>query len=140
MKDDISPEVLQIISEAVAHQNRIDYEGAGPKAPHGAITYKDVCLSSRYDVQGEFSHMRRAIDAMPELMARRIESIWCDSKACAYYVVAVKPRLFAKGLVDEINAAFKAIGGYNGLEILRDDGPSESFDPWWPEDFMDEEV
>jgi hypothetical protein len=134
MADDLTPEQMRCISEAIAYQHGLDYEEAGPKAPHGPIVYKGVVLSSRYDVQSEFTHMRGAIDLIPELLARRIESIWCDSNACAYYVVTVRPRLFVEALVDEVEAAFKELGGFNGLDIECDEGQGKSFDPWWPED------
>jgi hypothetical protein len=62
---DIPPEKFHALSEALAHQDRIDYEGTGPKAPHGDIIYKGVLLSSRYDVLNEFVHMRKAIEGRP---------------------------------------------------------------------------
>ena len=129
----------QRLSEALAHQHRLDYEDAGPKAPHGPIAYKGVTLSSRFDALREFAAMRKAIDLMPELMARRLESIWCDSKACAYYVVTVRKGFYVEALRDEIEDAFRGIGGFNGLDILCDDHKGVSFDPWWPEaEFFDE--
>ena len=140
MEKDFTPEQAQLISEALAYQYRLDYEGAGPKAPHGPIVYKGVELSSRFDVKSEFSHMRRAIDLMPELMARRIESIWCDSRACAYYVVTARPAFFVDALPHEIKAAFRDVGGFNGLDIPCDGRKALSFDPCWPGDELSDEL
>jgi hypothetical protein len=121
------------VAEAVAQQYQIERDSCGPKAPHGDITYKGVCLSSRYDVAHEFAHMRRVIDAMPELMARRIESIWCDSHACADYTVMIDSRLYLPELPEVIDEAFRACGGYNGLRMYADGYPTEDRDPYWPE-------
>src|SRR5438270_24202 len=88
--NDLTPDDIKRIGEAIAYQNKLDYDETGPKAPHGDITYKGVALSSQYDVKSEFDEMKRVIDSMPELMARRINSIWCDSKACACFIVQIR--------------------------------------------------
>ena len=133
MPDDLTPEQLRNVVEALAYQNRLDYEEAGPKAPHGDIVYKGVILCSRYDVASEFSRMKKAIDAMPELMARRLESIWCDSKACAFYVVHIVPKLYLDDLPYVVEDGFKSLGGYNGLSIECEGRRIPYRDCYWPE-------
>jgi hypothetical protein len=127
--DDVDHE---LIGRAIAIQNQIDYEDTGPKAPHGDITYKGVRLSSRFDVQSEFNHMKAVIDSMPELMGRRIESIWCDSKGCAFYTVTIQPARFVDDLPYLIEDAFKARGGYNGLSIECEGQDIPYRDCYWP--------
>lgn len=131
---EIDPQTLDRIAVAIAEQSQMDYEDAGPKAPHGDIVYHGVLLSSRYDVASEFAHMRRAIDAMPELMARRVESIWCDSKATADYRITLDARLFVDGLSEVVEDAFRSVGGYNGLLIECDGQKAVWLDPYWPGD------
>lgn len=134
--DDFTEEELARISEAIAHQNRLDYEETGPKAPHGDIEYKGVVLSSRYDVAAEFSNMKRVIDAMPELMARRLDSIWCDSKACACYTVQIRSHLHLDELPYEIEDAFKStLRGYNGLSIDCEGRQIPYRDCYWADDY-----
>jgi hypothetical protein len=101
--------------------------------------YKGVCLSSRYDLEHEYDAMRRAVDAMPELMARRIESIWCDSKACACYTIMFVYGLFVPQLPDIIDDAFRAVGGHNGITFCADGHSIDARDPWWPWGPDDEE-
>jgi hypothetical protein len=131
--DELSPEMLRRLGEAIDYQNKLDYEEAGPKAPHGDILYKGVVLSSRYDALHEFTEMKRAVDSMPELMARRLESIWCDSKACAFYTVHIKPEFFLDHLPTVIEDAFKSLGGYNGLSIECEGRRIPYCDCYWPE-------
>jgi hypothetical protein len=125
---------LEKIGEALRQQSEIDYRDAGPKAPHGDIAYRGVWLSSRYDVAAEFDHMKAVIDGMPELMARRIESIQCDSKACAYYSVEIRPGKFLNDLPMIIETTFKRQGGFNGLSITCPGEQAVDLDPFWPGD------
>ncbi|MDM9644317.1 hypothetical protein [Rhizobium sp. S163] len=121
------------LARLVAEQSRFDYEDAGVKAPHGDIAYKGVVLSSRYNVASEFARMRKVIDRMPELMARRLESIWCDSKASSVYAVEILPRHYAEELPSWIQAAFIAGGGYNGLSIECGGRDIDCIENYWPE-------
>ncbi|TPK68058.1 hypothetical protein FJ546_05965 [Mesorhizobium sp. B2-4-19] len=110
----ISPEGAALFRR----QFEIDYAEAGPKAPVSSFIYKGVEISSRWSVLSEFETMKRAIDLMPELMARRLSRIWCDSNCTANYVIGVKSRLFVQDLKWEINDAFRAAGGgHNGIMI-----------------------
>jgi hypothetical protein len=131
--DELSPEMLRRLGEAMNYQNKLDYEDAGPKAPHGDIIYKGVALSSRYDALHEFAAMKRAVDAMPELMARRLDSIWCDSKAGVCYTVQIRPEFYLDDLPYVIEDAFKSLGGYNGLSIECEGRNIPYRDCYWPE-------
>lgn len=81
----------------------------------------------------EYDLMRAAVDAMPELMARRLQSIWCDSVACAYYVVQIKPHRFLESLPDEVDKAFESLGGYDGLRVQCEGRNLPIRDCYWPE-------
>lgn len=128
------------VAQAIREQFEIDYAEAGPKAPVDSFSYKGIKISSRWAVLSEFETMKRAIDALNELMARRLSRIWCDSNCTANYVVGVKPRMFISDLKWEINDAFRiAGGGHNGILIEEGgDGPFEgrfivNLDPDWGE-------
>ena len=111
----------QAIAEAIAYQNAIDIDAAGPKAPHGAIPYKGVVIDSRWNVLAEFRSMRSIVDELSELMRARIASIWCDSNCTANYIVTVKPGKFAVDLPDAVEAAIVTVcGGHNGIMIESD--------------------
>ena len=120
------------ISAAIFKQNELDYEDAGPKAPYETILYRGVTLSSRHNVIGEFDEMRRVIDSIPELLARRIDNIWCDSKANSYFVVTISPEKFLGSLPDIIFEAFRHNGAFNGVEVNCPPKFSVIADPWWP--------
>jgi hypothetical protein len=123
---------LADIALAVSEQNRIDRDSAGPKEPYENTLYKDVTIASRYSVKHEFNSMRRIIDAMPQLIAVRVETIWCDSLAGACYTVMLQPGAFTEVILESIFAAFvKAVGGWNGLIIYGDKGQSQDFDCYW---------
>lgn len=109
------------VAEAIAHQNAIDRAEAGPKAPHGAISYRGVTLDSRWDVLAEYSAMRSIVDALPDLVRVRIESFWCDSKCTANYIVMVKARRFVADLPYAVEGAVVATcGGHNGIMVQSD--------------------
>jgi hypothetical protein len=129
----ISDTDLEVIAAAAAKQNEIDRASAGPKEPYDSVPYKGVSIASRYSVKHEFDEMRRAIDAMPELIARRVESIWCDSNACACYIVMLHTGRCTSTILDAVHATFvQAVGGWNGLVVYGDDGKSHDFDCYWP--------
>jgi hypothetical protein len=96
-------------------------------------TYKGIILSSRRGLDHEYKAMARVVDAIPELMARRVESIWCDSCACVTYTVIASPGLYAPELPWSVRDAFRAVGGYNGISVYGDKGQSDEFDTYWPE-------
>lgn len=122
MTDDfLSSSNRQAIAEAMAHQNAIDREAAGPKAPHGAIIYRDVAIDSRWNVLSEYNRMRSIVDRLPDLMRVRIESIWCDSNCTANYVVTIKSNRFVPDIPYAVEDAVIAVGGgHNGIMIQSD--------------------
>jgi hypothetical protein len=122
------------ISEALRKQSEMDYRDTGPKAPHGDISYRGVMLSSRYDVAGEFDCMKAVVDKLPELMARRIESIWCDSKACSFFAITIRSDKFLEQLPQLVENAFRTCGGFNGLSIYCNGRAAINVDPFWPGD------
>lgn len=125
---DLPPEAAELIQR----QHDIDRVDAGPKAPISGFRYRGVQIESRWAVIAELDTMRRIIDAMPELMARRLETIWCDSNAGACYTVTVRPSLYIPDLRWAIGeAVMEAGGGHNGIMIEMDDGNGCHIDPSW---------
>jgi hypothetical protein len=120
-------QAFELPPEAAAllrRQFEIDYEAAGPKAPYGRMVHKGVRIESRWDVVSEFETMRKIIDAMPELMARRLAWIWCDSNCGSNFVVGAKPSRFVPALKWEVADAVKAAnGGHNGIIIEDGERP-----------------
>jgi hypothetical protein len=78
--------------------------------------------------------MRRIIDAMPELMACRLDAIWCDSNAGSCYAVTVRPGFWVPDLRWAIaDAVREAGGGHNGITVEADGGNGYHIDPDWGE-------
>lgn len=108
------PELL----ERLRFQNELDRAEAEPKAPVSGFVYKGIRLESRWSVLRELNVMTRVVDAMPELLARRIEVIWCDSKATSNYIVTAKDGPWASELRWAIEAALLQVnGGHNGVRF-----------------------
>ena len=105
----------------------------GASEPVGCVTYKGVILASRFKLKSEFEQMCRVLDAMPEAMTQRIESIWCDSKTGADFAIGVKPEAFAPELPDQIADAFRAAGGFDALAVYGGDGQFQDFDACRPD-------
>ncbi|MEO0487556.1 MAG: hypothetical protein AAF092_16755 [Pseudomonadota bacterium] len=125
---DLSPEAAELIQR----QHDIDRADAGPKAPVSGVLYRGVQIESRWAVMAELDTMRRIIVAMPELMARRLESFSCDSNAGACYTVTVRPGLYVPDLRWAIaDAVMEAGGGHNGIMVEADGGKSCHIDPHW---------
>lgn len=122
------------MAAAVRQQYEMDRAEAGQKAPIDKFKYKGVWIESRWAVLSELDTMRKVIDAMPELLARRLDSIWCDSKAQACYEVTVKDGLWLDDLRWAIeDAIIEAGGGHNGILINADQGRGAHVDPNWGE-------
>jgi hypothetical protein len=102
----------------IRRQVEMDHEAAGPKAPYTELWHNGIRIESRWDVLREFRVMQQAIDAIPELLARRISWMWCDSNCGAKFVVGVKHSLYGPELERAIVGALRAAsGGYNGVTI-----------------------
>ena len=135
MVDDI--EMPPNLAEALHRQNEIDRAASGQKAPVSGFTYKGVRLESRWAVLCELEDMKCIVDAMPELMSRRLETIWCDTKASATDTVTVKDRLWVPDLKWTISDAIvDAVGGHNGIYIDGDAPSGMDVDPYWPGDYV----
>ncbi|MBY6137635.1 hypothetical protein KUV61_17500 [Nocardioides marinus] len=129
---DLPPEAAELIQ----HQHDTDRAAAGPKAPVSGFTYRGVQIESRWAVLAELDTMRRIIDTMPELLARRLEDIWCDSNAGACYTVTVRSGLWVPELRWAISdAVMEAGGGHNGIMVEADGGNGFDVDPNWGEQF-----
>ncbi len=127
---ELPPEAAALIQ----HQYDIDRADAGPTAPVSGFRYRGVQIESRWAVLSELDTMRGIIDGMPELMARRLETIWCDSKAGACYTVTVRSGFWVRDLHWAISdAVTKAAGGHNGIMIEADNGNGCHIDPDWGE-------
>ncbi|MBY6120446.1 hypothetical protein KUV64_15030 [Mameliella alba] len=100
------------------------------------FTYKGVRLESRWAVLRELENMKRIVEAMPELMSRRLETIWCDTKDGATYTVTVKDRLWVPDLKWMISDAIvDAVGGHTGIYIAGDEPSGMDVDPYRPGDY-----
>lgn len=127
---DVPPEAAELIQR----QYDIDRAEAGTKAPISGYRYRGVQIESRWALMAELDTMRRIIDAMPELMARRLETIWCDSKAGACYMVTVRPGFWVSDLRWAIrDAVMETGGGHNGIILEADGGKGCHIDPNWSE-------
>lgn len=104
------------------------------KTPYDETVYQGLTIGSRYNLAHEFGAMRSVVDAMPVYVRRAVQSIWCNSKACADYAVELDPHKFYSGLPEDVRIAFLDGGrGFNGLWV-RSGEDQFAFDPEWPED------
>jgi hypothetical protein len=127
---ELSPEQ----SALLRRQLELDREEAGPKLPIDALPYRGVTLESRFSVAAEFETMKAIVDALPDLVRVRLESIWCDSRAQADYAVTVAQGRWAEEMEFEVrDAVIAAAHGFNGLSVSGDDH-HVAFDPDWADD------
>ena len=137
--DNRDAELEAKIFEAIRIQNDIDYHEAGPKAPASSIIYKGVNVASRWGVLSELEAMKSFIDVLPELAARRINNIWCDSKCSANYVVGLKSDSDIDYFKFQFeDAVLSETGGHNGIMFQLGEQPFvgdilTSLDPEWRE-------
>ncbi len=100
-------------------------------------TYKGVVLESRQSLRSEIEDMKGIVDAMTRDSARRLESIWCDSKAGATYTVSVRDGLWLQDLRVALgDAVVKSCGGHNGIYLEGDAPTGSDIDPDWPGDYV----
>ncbi|WP_395332105.1 hypothetical protein WBP06_04075 [Novosphingobium sp. BL-8H] len=94
------------------------------------IHYKGVQISSRYDMVSEIGEMRRVIDAFTPMVLKRVQSIWCDSKAGAMYSVSILPGPWDESIAAGIARAFRSGKGFNAIVLTC--GKRQVFiDPSW---------
>jgi len=121
-------------SAVFQRQSDIDREEAGPKVPYDTLNYCGVSLQSRYSVLHEFETMKAVVDAMPKDVRLRLDSIWCDSKACAVYHVVVTLGMHHSTLAEQIRRCFlAATRGFNGLSV-KHGSHNTLFNPAWPDE------
>ena len=118
------------------HQAKEAAKTARKEIKQKPITHRGVLLSSRHDLAEEILVMQRIVDALPADMARRIETIFCDSKACAVYSITVENGLWHPDLQWTINEVILATsGGHNGVYFDGDAPSGIDLDPDWLGDF-----
>ena len=79
--------------------------------------------------------MKRIVDALPELMARRLASIWCDSNCEANYVISVRQGMWVPILQQAIgDAVIVGGGGHNGIMIDEAGEYRADIGPDWSEE------
>ncbi|MDB5724291.1 MAG: hypothetical protein JWQ16_1045 [Novosphingobium sp.] len=124
---EMPPEMAALLQR----QHEIDRAEAGPKLPIPSFDYRGVTIESRWSVAAECDRMRAFVDMLPDLARARIESIWCDSSACADYIVRIGPGRWMEGIEWDVRDAILRSGeGFNGLTVEGDDR-SARFDPIW---------
>lgn len=120
------------LATALRSELEIDQAESGPKVPYDQLDYRSIRLESRFSVAHEFETMKSIVDVMPEYVRLRIETIWCDSRACADYRVVVRLGMSHADLAHQIRWAFmEGSDGFNGLWVWHGDH-CEGFDPEWP--------
>ena len=130
---EMSPE----LSALLKRQRDLDIADAGPQAPELAGDYRGVDLSSRWEIKHELLTMRHMVDDMPDMVRARVQSIWCDSNAQAYYSVTIAPGRWQEAIeFDVLDAVRAATDGFNGLTV-EGDGNYKQFNPEWDGDDYD---
>nr|WP_314436679.1 hypothetical protein [uncultured Brevundimonas sp.] len=117
---EITQNDLDRIGAAIASQSALDYAECGPHAPYTRKTYKGVTIEGRYDSIAEYRSMEAIVDRIPELLVRRLQSIWCDSKACAAYSVIIRKNMASVLLLEVVLATFSHFG-FNSLDVSCED-------------------
>lgn len=127
---EMSPELADLFK----HQRYLDIAESGPQAPEPEINHRGVIVSSRYGLENKLTMMSRILDALPDGARDRIESIWCDSAACACYNVTIRPNQWLDLLPDLIRETTLTVT--NGFNMLMIEGGSDhvSFDAEWGDD------
>lgn len=123
-----------LIETWTVQQAKAQAKAARANTKQDSVTYKGVLLSSRYGLASEIAEMKRMVDALTPDMARRLETIWCDSKAAATYSVTVREGLWLPDLQWAIAIAGHKVGGHNGVYFDGDAPAGVDIDPDWPGD------
>ncbi|MDV2966788.1 abortive infection family protein [Nitratireductor aquimarinus] len=123
-----------LIETWIIQRERVNSNEAKSEEKHKPVTYKKVLLSSRYDLASEIRNMKRIVDSLAPDMARRIDSIWCDSKASTVYTVTVHRGMWTPELLWAVADAGYETGGYNGFYFEGDAPENTTLAPDWPGD------
>lgn len=100
-----------------------------------------ISLQSRYGKAHEFDKMAVMAKALPPELARRVESIFCDSKAQSCYCVSIP--VWDADLARTIGLLLEEASlGHNGITLYQGsglfglpDGESVTIEPEWFETF-----
>lgn len=104
-----------------------EMEDAGPKADHGALSYKGVSIDSRWRVLTSFDKLRLVVDEMPDLVRARVLELRYDENHGAF-VVRPKTGMLSPHLPGSIEAAImSAIRAHNGIIVEADDLDDDIF-------------
>jgi hypothetical protein len=111
-----------------------------PDVPFVSMIVHGVTLQSRYGKRKEYETMQAVVKHLPPFEREKINSIFCDSKACSQYEVELNEYDGTNRLACLLDKAFVAVaGGYNGI-FLGCGGINCGFlDPYWDEDYFDDE-
>lgn len=127
-------EMSPALSAALKHQRDLDIKDAGPQAPEPTVIHLGVEITSRWSSAHELDTMRDVVEALPELVRTRVQSIWCDSNAQAFYSVKIRPDRWIEGIEHPVRDAVLAVSdGYNGI-IVEGDGNEIWLNPEWAGD------
>ncbi len=98
----------------------------------GPRKYRGIRISSRYDKMEEIRTLIAIVDRMPADLERHVDAIFCDSKACAAYLVTTHaPRQAAEMIADRCHdILIHNSGGYNELTIDFIGGSTERGSHW----------
>jgi hypothetical protein len=122
-----------LIETWIIQRAKIKASAAKREPMQEAVVFKSVQLSSRQNVYREIEKMKGIIDSLTPDMVRRIETIWCDSKAGATYSVTVRKGLWVPELQWAIADAGR-LAGHNGVYFDGDAPAGVDLDPDWPGD------
>ena len=92
-------------------------------------------VASRYDCPREVPTMQRWLGSLSEPVLRRVESLFCDSKACACYSIELNEAP-TQLLAEELEAALMRVSdGHNGMWLNGPNGTELVVDPNWKDDW-----
>ncbi|MFT5798132.1 MAG: hypothetical protein ACI84R_002197 [Candidatus Azotimanducaceae bacterium] len=116
------------------HQAKQAAKEAQQERRQEPITDKDVRLVSRKNYANEIHDMQRIVDELKPDMTRRIEEVWCVSKATATYSICIRDGLWIPDMQWAVNTAIcDACGGHNGVYFEGDAPVGIDLDPNWPD-------
>ncbi len=116
-----------------------DDEKVATSSLGGDLIVYGVHISSRYGKAHELELMRFLVARMPDPFRKRIETIWCDSKANYVFTIWLRDGPHPHAWADLILGNFEQglvesqIGGHNGIYVL-DESSNDlgGADPNWP--------
>ena len=101
----------------------------------GSMVVNYPSVVSRYDSATEVATMQRWLGALSEPVLRRIEGLFCDSKACACYSIELNEAPTSL-IAEELEVALMRVSdGHNGIWL---NGPKDTelvVDPNWKQDW-----